>query len=102
MKLIKEDTVKITGSSLKGYVTTDYATLVNIFGEPTIKNGNEKTTTEWHLVFVDEYESEILATIYDWKTDTTPTSTYEWHIGGFSSSAPYAVEDYMKASGGES
>ena len=95
MTLTKTHDIKTTGSSLMGYVKSDYTTLVTIFGEPTVKIGGDKTTVEWHLEFEDDALGTIMATIYDWKTDTTPLSTYNWHIGGFSPSAVYAVEDYM-------
>ena len=91
----------MNGSSLMGYVRSDYTTLVDIFGEPKI-TGDDKTTVEWSLEFEDTALGTIVATIYDWKTDTTPLSTYDWHIGGFSPSAVYAVEDYMDKFGEKS
>ena len=102
MKMTNDEAVKISGTSFMGYVKSDYTTLVTIFGDPTVKSGGDKTTAEWHLKFEDDALGEIVATIYDWKTDTTPLFTYDWHIGGFSPSAVYAVEDYMDKFGEKS
>lgn len=63
-------------TSLQGYVTTHYADLVKLFGEPL--RGGDKTTAEWILKF----EDGTVATIYDWKEYTTPMGWYDWHVGG--------------------
>ena len=77
----------VNGTSLKGYVTATYAELVARFGEP--ERGGDKTTAEWALAF----EDGTVATIYDWKEYDTPMGKYNWHIGGKSKGAVYAVMD---------
>ena len=76
------------GTSLQGYVRTDYDTLVQTFGEPEL--GGDKTTAEWVVDFTYRgWQSEdaddvdyCTATIYDWKECSTPMGRYSWHIGG--------------------
>ena len=91
-----DGTIDVNGTSFKGYVKTDYATLVEKFGEPTYAEGGDKTTAEWNIKFLtaDEFGDEdyIPATIYDWKRDYTPMGEYDWHIGGFNMYAVDMVE----------
>lgn len=71
--------VDINGTHLQGYIETRYQTLVKVFGEPTYDDyGDDKTTVEWKLRF----EDGTVATIYDYRTISTPIGTYDWHIGG--------------------
>jgi hypothetical protein len=72
---------KVSGSSLKGYVTTTLDRLKEVFGNPL--EGGDKVTAEWII----EDEDGNLATIYDWKLSDTPTGVYQWHIGGHNSRA---------------
>lgn len=67
-----------SGTSLRGYVTTTYQTLVERLGAPRGGSADGKSTVEWIMVF----EDGTVATIYDWKTNSTPKDTYDWHIGG--------------------
>jgi hypothetical protein len=88
------DAIYVNGTSLKGFVKTTYADLVEKFGEPTYTSG-DKTTAEWNLEFrVDEdgVTEYITATIYDWKKCTTPMGEYEWHVGGYNMDALYVIE----------
>jgi hypothetical protein len=80
----------VNGTSLQGYVKAYYHELVERFGEP--EYGGDKTTVEWCL----EFEDGTVATIYDWKEYDTPTGSYNWHIGGKSKEAVWAVTDAMK------
>lgn len=48
------------------------------FGPPLEGSDDGKTTAEWDL----EFEDGTVATIYDWKTGSTPEKLYNWHIGG--------------------
>lgn len=82
---------KITGTSLQGYVFTTYNQLVEIFGLPH-KHGSDKTTVEWGFQFADG----TVATIYDWKTNCTPKSAYDWHIGGNSKKAVLLIEEALR------
>jgi hypothetical protein len=65
-------------TSLMGYVNTNYARLVEVFGRPISGSGDGKVNSEWIIRFAN---GEV-ATIYNYKTGTTPTDDYDWHIGG--------------------
>ena len=67
-------------TSLKGEFPITYAELVEIFGRPNYgPNADlDKTTCEWML----EFEDGTKASIYDYRTSSTPIGEYEWHIGG--------------------
>ena len=98
------DNMSISGTSLMGYVKTDYNSLIECFGEPILERG-DKTNCEWHIEFtvVDEYGDEVMipATIYDWKLDETPYHTYNWHIGGFNMSAVDLVNEALNRQQGD-
>jgi len=74
------------GTFLQGYVTTDYANIVRVFGKPIACINSYKVDAEWIIRFDD---GEI-ATIYNYKTgknycgseglDVEDIET--WHIGG--------------------
>lgn len=78
------------GTCLQGYVSAYYHELVERFGEP--EGAGDKTTAEWCL----EFEDGTVATIYDWKEYETPMGRYDWHVGGNSKAAVWAVMDAMK------
>ena len=88
----------LTGSSLQGYIKTTYADLVEKFGEPE-NYDLDKSTAEWCVEFcVDEGGGDykyVNATIYDWKTSSTPMGEYDWHVGGFDWDAVDVVDTYM-------
>ena len=77
-------------TSLQGYITTDYATLVATFGEGL--GGGDKTTQEWIIVG----EDGTVETVYDWKEYETPMGQYQWHIGGKNKQAIQLVQDALK------
>jgi hypothetical protein len=79
-----------SGTSLMGYMTTDYATLVELFGMPHYKGDGEKVTAEW----VFEGEGTVF-TIYDYKEPRTPKREYAWHIGGANKSVLLIVREYL-------
>lgn len=92
------DGVSVAGTSLMGKVKTTYDELVAVFGPPTYKGG-DKTTAEWNIEFlveedVDE-EEYIVATIYDWKQDSTPVGLHDWHVGGTRIDAVWYVQDTL-------
>jgi hypothetical protein len=66
-------------TSLQGYITASYATLVEAFGEPTYgpeHSGDGKVSTEWDIDGIS---------IYDWKEcndQVCRQGYYNWHIGG--------------------
>ena len=79
-------------TSLKGYITEDYSTLVQAFGEPHYQsNDGDKVFTSWELEFTiqepgEEDTTTFRSTIYDWKEDSArvakETPKYKWHVGG--------------------
>ena len=100
--LIKEIKMKFTNdanvnmTSYKGSVRTTFVKLVEVFGQPDHGPNNfeaDKVTCEWDLCF----EDGTVATIYDWKLDSTPFGEYEWHIGGRSAEAVDRVLEVLDA-----
>jgi hypothetical protein len=79
------------GTSLCGYVTTTLNELVSKLGKPRSEFG-DKVTCYWNIEFSDK----SVATIYDWKTETTPKGIYNWHIGGHSLTATEKVADLLE------
>lgn len=84
--------VDLNGSHLQGYVETTFAKLEKVFG-PSQGEG-DKTTQNWVL----EFEDGTIATIYDWKTYSTPKGRFEWHVGGFDKKAVELVEQAIQGS----
>ena len=80
-----ETDVNMNMSSLKGYVTTTYDKLVELFGKPTYSDANpyEKVNAEWTVQAETEEGDYVKFSIYNWKTGSVPTEEYNWHIGGF-------------------
>lgn len=91
----KEDNAKINGTSLIGYIKTTYAELRKVLGEPRV--GCDKTTSEWAV----QLSEHIVATIYDWKTDSTPMGMYDWHVGGRSGKALEMLEAALRTNGAD-
>lgn len=92
-KIIDVNERMSSGTSLAGYITEDYSTLVEVFGRPHYEqpSGDEKVHTEWNLEFTVQEEGEedttsVIATIYDWKEPNADvartTPKYRWHVGG--------------------
>lgn len=81
-------------SSLMGYVKANYFDLVETFGEPGGGDGY-KVFNEW----VVQFEDGTVATIYDWKEAGESVSqsalNYNWHIGGYNSSAVERVKEAL-------
>lgn len=95
------DIYNITGTHLQGHVITDYATLVEKFGEPTYDTPSldEKTNVEWNIEFKIKKENGdidyVVATIYDWKQREIPTGKHPWNIGGIDRSSVECVEKVL-------
>jgi hypothetical protein len=71
-------------SCFQGFLETDYATLVERFGEPLTDSYDGKTQAEWVIRIIDQPIMSRVATIYDYKEYDTPVEEItEWHIGGF-------------------
>ena len=81
----------VSGTHYQGVVMVKYKRLVEVFGEPHILGG-DKTTVEWNL----EFDDGTVATIYDWKENSTPKYEYPWHIGGFHGSAVARVHEALR------
>lgn len=94
-----EDVAAATSSYLIGYVTATRAEIEAVFGAPTedVEAGEDKVSTEWVILFTDEFGETFVATIYDWKLDEKPqlNEEYAWHVGGVSSNALYAVKEEL-------
>ena len=89
--LTVKTTTKVSGTSLQGYITFDYATLVRVFGKETSDGDGYKVDAEWELEFSDG----VVATIYNWKNGKNycdddgleVSEMTEWHVGGYSKQA---------------
>ena len=82
-KFTQAELSEIQGTRLMGRINSNYEELVTAFGLPHHVQYNrtgDKSTCEWVLRF----EDGTIATIYDYKTNTTPTDQYDWHVGGHS------------------
>ena len=85
MKITDEAMKLRNGSSLQGYVKTQYDHLVELFGEPYTNLDNHKTDVEW-IVSTPHGP----ATIYNYKnghsymgeSELTLEVMDEWHVGG--------------------
>ena len=83
----------VNGTSFKGTVLTSYNKLVETFGPPCFDGKGDKVHVVWDLLFEDEFEDDVVATIYDWKLSESPyTGDYDWHIGGYNSEAVAKVQ----------
>ena len=81
------------GTSLQGYVSSNYQELVDALGEPDEFDG-DKTNVEW-VRLIDG----VLVTIYDWKLDEVPIDQYDWHVGGHSPEAVELVQSVLDEEG---
>ena len=104
-----DDSMNSNGSSLRGYVTTTYNNLVELFGEPNAYCG-DKTWNSWDLCFTvyddDGIDFEdVYVGIYDWKESGPDASRgeYRWHIGGHVKGehrAHWLLTDLLEGNGG--
>lgn len=86
----------INMTSYKGYVVTTYQELCEVFGPPDDGPNDldaDKVTCCWRLKFADG----TVASIYDWKTGSTPFGEYDWHIGGHNIKAVNRVKTAMRS-----
>ena len=70
------------GTSLLGYIpNVSWNTLAEMFGQPLkSKDGlGGKVYTQWVLRI-----GGTLVTIYDYKQNGRKSTSYDWHVGGFS------------------
>lgn len=100
LKCKKADWRAVNGTSLKGYVSTDYATLVEVFGEPHSDGDGYKVDAEWML----QFSNGVVATIYNYKDGRNycgedgldVEDICDWHVGGKSSMADRTVDQYIE------
>lgn len=77
--------INVNGTSISGYISENYETICQIFGEPTESDGYN-VDAEWMIQFSDGK----VATIYNWKDGKNYCGSNglnvedirEWHIGG--------------------
>ena len=91
------------GTSLSGYITASYDSLVEAFGDPVADHDDYKVDAEWHLSFENEGRVLGFATIYNYKTgrnylkedgqDVQDITT--WHIGSKGSGPVFLLEEYL-------
>ena len=89
--------IETNGTHLQGYIQTNYADLIKVFGIPKVWD-DYKTDAEWKVCF----EDGTRATIYNYKDGKNYCGKYglevqeikEWHIGGFNQDA---VDRVLKA-----
>jgi hypothetical protein len=71
----------VGGTSLRGYVLAEFATLVQKLGSPPTTG--PETPAEWTLQFDDG----TISTLYCYKCGRIPTGIHMWHVGGHSAKA---------------
>ncbi len=103
MNMFTIDTVTescfINGTSFQGYVNVDYATLVNVFGEPEGFFDNYKSDCAWALEI-----NGVICTIYNYKDGRNylgargldKENITDWHIGGKNFKSALLVEHAIK------
>jgi hypothetical protein len=97
----EDDSIHTSGTCLRGHITTSYANLVDVFGEP-MKDGFDdyKSDAEW----VVQFEDGSVATIYNYKngmnycgSEGTPTHRIkDWNIGGYDTAVVTYIIDALK------
>ena len=100
LKVKQADWKAVNGTSLKGYISTDYATLVEVFGKEHSDGDGYKVDAEWML----QFSNGVVATIYNYKDGRNycgaegldKEDLYDWHIGGKSTMAERTVEQYIE------
>jgi hypothetical protein len=85
-----------SGTSLKGYVTSTLAELIETFGEPEYFAEGDKVTVEWSILF----DNGTVATIYDWKRyemgRPALTEVFQYNIGGHDHEAVTLVKKALR------
>ena len=69
--------------------------LLETFGKPTHYNSADgKVQVEWHIVFINQFDDEVIATIYDWKCyGIVPENINYWSVGGKKNEALWLVKE---------
>ena len=98
----EDDSINSNMTCLRGSITTSYANLVEVFGEP-LKEGFDdyKSDAEW----VVQFEDGLVATIYNYKNGInycgtehgTPTQYIkDWNIGGHDTAVVAYIKEALK------
>lgn len=97
----EDDSISTNMTCLRGHITSTYANLVDVFGEP-MKDGFDdyKSDAEW----VVQFEDGLVATIYNYKngmnycgSEGTPTHRItDWNIGGHDTAVVAHIIDALK------
>jgi hypothetical protein len=90
----------VNGTSLQGHIDVDYATLCELFGEPSENYDDYKSDAEW----VVQFDDGTVATIYNYKNGRNycgPSAPAreditEWNIGGKSKLAAQLVREEVE------
>ena len=88
----------LSGSCLRGVLSSNYATIVQALGDPV--TGCDKTDWEWFIQFPDG----MTAHLYNWKNGPnycgdeglTKELVFDWHIGGHHDAVVQRVRDILK------
>ena len=98
------------GTSLQGYCTLHFKTLVKIFGEPN-GGGSDKSDVSWVIVLQDERSDDErihVVTIYDWKIGYNYCGEEEgidvednsqWNVGSHSMKSLDLLDRYLLEKG---
>lgn len=103
MIMLKRNGVNASGTSLQGFIESDYATLVQLFGDPDPGDGY-KTQVDWAFELYDENFGDVTVTIYDWKQGEgyvgpggkRPEEITVWNVGGRNAAALWCLEDVLR------
>lgn len=95
--------VNANGTSLQGFIESDYATLVQLFGDPDPGDGY-KTQVDWAFELYDENFGNVIVTIYDWKQGEgyvgpggkRPEEITVWNVGGRDKAALWCLEEVLR------
>jgi len=90
----------VNGTSLKGNINCNYATLVEVFGVEHSDGDGYKVDAEWCL----QFSNGVVATIYNYKDGKNycgadgydKEDLADWHIGGKSALAERTVDEYIE------
>lgn len=89
MKITRDDSNVFRGGCLQGHVTTSYARLLALFGEPNGGTDEYKVSTEYALEFegkcfslYDYKETSLYSRDYPSVAEFRALPEYGWHIGG--------------------
>lgn len=104
MITLKRNGVNASGTSLQGFIESDYATLIQLFGDPDSGDGY-KTQAEWAVEVYDDNFGTVTVTVYDWKqgdaylgpgNGRSPEDIVVWNVGGRDKAAVWVMEELLR------